>query len=102
MRKINKWCIRRVPETADNINEWFSSIGGTKLTAKTDFHKSWKQNSAYWTYLHYPKCDNKFLHKRIINGYLEITFEEFKNNIRKQHLCLLKDKSGLRDYIIRK
>lgn len=100
-QKITHWCIKRTPETADNINEWFSSLGKRRLTAKTDFHQGWGRAKSFWSYLHYPEHKGKFLHNGKIKGYKEITFDEFTNHILTKKICLLKEKSGYRNYILR-
>lgn len=101
MVKIEKWCIKRTSENATKINEWFSSKGKRKLTARTDFHMGFGTTKSFWSYLHYPKHQNKYLHNKKIRGYTEITFEEFDRYILTKQICLLKEKSGTRDYVLR-
>lgn len=101
MVKIEKWCIKRTPETATKINKWFSSKGKRKLTARTDFHAGWRTNKSFWTLLHYPLYNGKHLHDKKVRGYTEITFEEFDRYILTKQISLLKEKSGFRDYVLR-
>lgn len=101
MIKVTKWCIKRTPETATKINNWFSSKGTRKLTAKTDFHPGWGSNKSFWSYLHYPLHNGKHLHNKKVRGYTEITFQEFDRYILTRHICFLKEKSGHRDYVLR-
>jgi hypothetical protein len=81
MKKITKWCIRRNENYYEPINKWFAEQTGRAYSTKSDFHKKFGDVPSYWTYLHYPMVDNRTLHKGIMDGYTEITREEFEKFI---------------------
>ena len=102
--KIEKWCIKRTPETHQKINEWFSNkIKSIRFTARIDFHQGFGLHKSHWKYLHYPMYNGKTLWTKKIRGYTEITYEEFEQYILKPKITFIKIfNNSQQDYVIRK
>lgn len=69
-----KWCIKRTPENQLEINNWFNKTFGTKYLNSLGYIYSEKvEDNSLGHYIgeHAPKLD----------GFVEITFEEFKEFI---------------------
>lgn len=81
-----KWCCKRTQESASLLNDYFNKHTrghAGRRGGYTDKGDGW--------YFHYPNVDNfkgfKFgyhLNSRVMKGYTEITFEQFKKYVLKE------------------
>ena len=81
MEKITKWCIRRTENYYEPINKWFCENTGSPFTANNDYHPKFGHIPSHYTYIHYPKVNEKYVHKKIMAEYTEITHNEFEKYI---------------------
>lgn len=99
---ITKWCIRRTPATASEINTWFSKVTGKIYTSVDDWHPNWGRQEPHWTYLHYPSIKTNIpLKGRSVfrsprKEYVEITFQEFRRCILRKGFIKSKWKKELK------
>jgi len=87
---LKYWCIRRTPETCDKINEWFTKKTKHRFTSRNDYNPPFMSYKEYWTYLHYPPINGKYLFKSRKRGYTEITFDTFIEEIYHPPIRFLK------------
>jgi hypothetical protein len=106
MVKIEKWCIRRTPKTAYQINKWFTENTGKIYKSTNDWHPDWGRQQPFYSYLHYPLVKSKSPQGRGIfksprNGYVEISYIEFNRCILQKKLIKSKWKKPPNFVVVR-
>ena len=80
-----KWCIKITEENLPVVGKWFNQ--NSQHRAKIDYTDFFKYQST--GYLHYPiTVDAKHYGLDIEDGYTELTFEQFKEQILKEQNVL--------------
>lgn len=74
---MKKWCIKVTSENLPIVGKWFNenSQNGAYLFDNKLFINN---------YYHYPVLNNYHRHFKIQEGYTELTFEQFKEQILKE------------------
>ena len=75
---MKKWCIKVTEENLPIVGEWFN-------VNKQNLISNFINSSLIGYYYHYPILDDNFHVDRVIqDGYTELTFEQFKEQILKE------------------